>query len=149
MDNAVQVSDAFTVARFEPGRRAFAEIAEKGFRSVVSLQTRGEDQKVGPDEERALAEGAGLAFYQQDVTGGAMADAEVDRFREAVAALPKPVLLHCASGARSGALTIMHVAAEEGLTGDETLRKAEALGFRCEPPELERFVRSYVDRHGG
>ncbi len=62
---------------------------------------------------------------------------------------PGPCFLHCASGRRSGALTITHVATEEGLTGDETLRKADAPGLRCGPPELERVVRSYVDRHGG
>lgn len=148
MENAVEISDAFTVARFEPGQRQFAHIAEEGFRSVVSLQVADEDQKLKPDAERKLAREAGLAFYHQGISKDALSDEEVDRFRDQLESLPKPVLLHCTSGKRSGAMTMMHIASERNMSGDEVLSKAEEMGFECDTPELEEFVKSYVDRHG-
>ncbi len=149
MENAVAITDAFTVAKFEPEEEEYAMIAEEGFRSVVSLQTGDEDQKATPDEERRLAEDAGLAFYHQGVSKKGLSDAEVDRFRDRIESLPKPVLLHCSSGRRAGAMTMMHVASQQGMSGDEVISKAEEMGFECDTPELEEFVKSYVDRHGG
>jgi protein tyrosine phosphatase (PTP) superfamily phosphohydrolase (DUF442 family) len=81
------------------------------------------------------------------VSGDALDDEVVDRFREAIGRLPRPILLHCASGKRSGAMTMMHVASEQGMTGDEAIAKAESMGFECDTPELEAFVKDYVDRH--
>ena len=71
----------------------------------------------------------------------------MDDFREALGRLPQPILLHCASGKRSGTLAMMHLASEQGMSGDETLEKADQMGFECDTPELESFVRDYVDRH--
>jgi uncharacterized protein (TIGR01244 family) len=71
----------------------------------------------------------------------------VDGFRREIARLPKPVLVHCASGKRSGAFAMMDVAVEQGMSGEEVIRKAEAMGFECDQPGLERFVRDYVDWH--
>jgi uncharacterized protein (TIGR01244 family) len=147
MENAVRITDDFTVAKFEPDRAAFTRIAEEGFRSVVSLQTAEEEQKHKPDEERRLAEAAGLTFYHQGMSQKSLSDDEVDRFRVELERLPKPVLLHCASGKRSGAMTMMHVASQQGMSGEQVIEKAESMGFECDTPELEEFVKSYVDRH--
>lgn len=147
MKDAIRLSDTLTVIRFEPGRDDFPRIADEGFRSVVSLQTRGEDQKLPIAEERKAAESAGLAFHHHAVEGKDLDDATVDGFRDALSELPKPILLHCASGKRSGALAMMHLASERGMSGDETLEKAASMGFECDTPELESFVRDYVDRH--
>ncbi|SFP93195.1 beta-lactamase hydrolase domain-containing protein [Tranquillimonas alkanivorans] len=149
MENTVAITDAFTVAKFEPGKEEFARVAEDGFRSIVSLQVGDEEQKVPPEEERRLAEEAGLAFYHQGVSKQDLSDEEVDRFRDRLENLPKPVLLHCSSGKRAGAMTMMHVASEQDMSGDEVISKAEEMGFECDTPELEAFVKSYVDRHGG
>ncbi len=147
MENAVRITDDFTVAKFEPDKADFARITEEGFRSIVAMQTAGEDQKLKPDEERRLAEEAGLTFYHQGISKQDLSDQEVDRFRAELAKLPKPVLLHCTSGKRSGAMTMMHLASEQGMTGEQVIDKAEAMGFECDTPELEEFVKSYVDRH--
>jgi hypothetical protein len=41
----------------------------------------------------------------------------------------------------------MDMAVEQGMTGDETLQKAKEMGFECDQPALEQFVRQYVDSH--
>lgn len=147
MENIVEIADGIFIARFEPDRREFSEIAEEGFRSLVSLQTEEEDQRVSPDKERRLAEEAGLAFYHQPVSKSGLSDEVVDRFRAEFEKLPKPVLLHCSSGKRAGAMAMMHLTAGAGMSGDDAISHAEKMGFECDTPELEEFVRSYVDRH--
>lgn len=147
MENATRVDDALTVARFEPQADDFARFAEHGFRAVVSLQTHEEEQKLQPHEERRQAEAAGLAFLHQPVKGDALTPDSVDRFREALRALPKPALLHCASGKRAGAMALMHVAAERGMTGDAALEMARRLGIELGDGPLERLVRDYAERN--
>ncbi len=44
---------------------------------------------------------------------------------------------------------MMHQAVERGMTGEETLKKAEQMGFECDVPALKEFVTGYVDNHGG
>lgn len=147
MQNAVAINDRFTIARYEPDARTFERFAEEGFRSVVNMQQRSEDQKLGPDEERRLAEAAGLTYLHHPVSKETLSDETVDTFRRRVSELPGPIVVHCASGKRSGALVMMHMAAASGLTGDQALKKAEDAGFECDSEELETFVKSYVDRH--
>ncbi len=70
----------------------------------------------------------------------------VDGFRELLRDLPRPIYVHCASGKRSGAFVMMHLAVEEGMKGRETVEQAASMGFECDTPELEQFVTSYVDQ---
>ena len=44
-------------------------------------------------------------------------------------------------------MLMMAYGTEMGWSGDETLEKAKKLGFECDKPELEQFVREYVDNH--
>ena len=147
MEHTIRMGDDYVIAKFEPARETFNRMAAEGFRSVVSLQTEHEEQKLRIEDERRAAEAVGLAFYHQPVSGDTLDDEVVDRFREAIGRLPRPILLHCTSGKRSGAMTMMHVASEQGMTGDEAIAKAESMGFECDTPELETFVKDDVDRH--
>lgn len=94
----------------------------------------------------AFAEEAGLTYLHYPVAGDKLSEDLVDDFRQKVETLPAPVLVHCASGKRSGAMVMMHLGADQGMTGDEAIEKAGAMGLEC-GPELEHFVRGYVDRH--
>lgn len=149
MRDAVRIDDRFSVARFAPDAEALLQAAEEGFRSVVNMQARGEDTGLGPEREADAAQEAGLAYLHHPVDGGSLSDATVDGFRRRAAELPTPVLVHCATGKRSGAMVMMTLAAEQGMSGDDVIRRAGEMGFECDTPALEDFVRSYVDRHRG
>lgn len=80
-----------------------AEVARKGFRSVVNNRP---DFEGGPDqptsaqiEEAALA--AGLVYRFLPVAGGYQSPEEIAAFAALAAELPRPMLLFCRSGARS------------------------------------------------
>ena len=149
MQNVVKIDDRYTVAKFAPAANALKNAADEGFKSVVNMRTADEKQDVTPEEEREHAEAAGLTYLHHPVDGQKLSEEVVDSFREKAEALPGPVLVHCASGKRSGAMVMMHRGVGQGLSGDEVIKKAESMGFECDTPGLKDFVRGYVDRRSG
>jgi uncharacterized protein (TIGR01244 family) len=82
-------------------REDVAEIAARGFRSIMCNRPDGEATDQPPaDEIRAEAERQGLAFAHVPVVSGAITAENVADFEAALAALPGPVLAYCRSGAR-------------------------------------------------
>jgi uncharacterized protein (TIGR01244 family) len=82
---------------------AMADVAAAGFRSVINNRP---DFEHGPGqptsaavETAALA--AGLQYAHLPVAGGYQSPEEIARFAELIAALPRPLLCFCRSGARS------------------------------------------------
>lgn len=55
--------------------------------------------------------------------------------------VPALVLLTGMEIHRAGAMARMHVSCEHGMTGEQTLQKAEEMGFECDQPELVEFVK--------
>jgi uncharacterized protein (TIGR01244 family) len=151
MQDTVQINDRFTIAKFAPETEQIRQAAQEGFQSLINMQTANEDDKLKmkPEEERQKAEQAGLTFLHHPVDGEKLSDDLVDEFRQKATALPAPVLVHCASGKRSGAFVMMHIGCEQGMTGEEVIKKAEEMGFECDTPQLEDFVKSYVNNHNG
>lgn len=146
MKDSIKVNERFIVGRDQPTPEDLDELARRGFKSLVNLRTSGEEgQTMSPHEEGEKARKAGLTYAHIPVAGDQLGTEIVDRFRAEVAALPGPVLVHCASGKRSGAFTMMHVGIERGTPGDEVIEKALDMGFECDTPELKQFVRDYVD----
>ncbi len=60
----------------------------------------------------------------------------------------KPALIHCASGMRAGAMTLMNIAVHQGMTPEEAFETAEKLGFDCSSsPKLKQIFEEYVAKH--
>lgn len=147
MERVIQISDRVTVGP-QPTADEIRRLGERGFRSVVNFRTEGEeDQPLSPGAEGEEVRGAGLAYLHIPVSMKAMGPGTVDEFRREFAELPGPVFAHCKSGKRAGAMVMMQMAVERGISGDEALQQAEAMGFECDQPEIKEFVRSYVDGH--
>ena len=147
MNDLKKINDQITVSG-QPTAEDFAQLKDDGFRTIVNLRTEGEDdQPMSPNEERQAVERAGMKYIHLPVSSATMGPETVDKFRAQLPNLEGPVLVHCHAGMRAGAFTMMATATEEGWSGDETLEKAEAMGFECKAPELKQFVRSHVDSH--
>jgi uncharacterized protein (TIGR01244 family) len=132
----------------QPSEDELRTLSQQHFKSVVNFRTAGEeDQPLSPRTEGEKVEAAGMKYLHIPVSMEAMGPELVDQFREKFADLPKPVFAHCKSGKRAGAMVMMNVAVEQGMTGDQTLQKAKEMGFECDVPQLEQFVRQYVDSH--
>ncbi|MHC2068436.1 protein tyrosine phosphatase family protein [Bremerella sp. T1] len=147
MSNTISINDNVTVSG-QPTADELKQLPQKGFQSVINFRTNGEeDQPISPFEEGQIAQECGLKYHHIPVSMKSMTPEVVDAFREAYQQMPKPVFAHCKSGKRAGAMVMMHMAVQNGMTGDQTLEKAEAMGFECDKPELRDFVKQYVDSH--
>jgi uncharacterized protein (TIGR01244 family) len=90
-----------------------ADVAAAGFRSVINNRP---DFEHGPDQPTsaaiaAAAQAAGLQYAHLPVAGGYQSPEEIARFAGLIAAMPRPLLCFCRSGARS---TKLYVAATHG-----------------------------------
>lgn len=146
MGSHVKLGDRFTVGTGQPTEGTLTDLARRGFKAVVSLRTLGEpNQPPDPNEEGEKVRARGMEHRHVPVAGDALEPERVDEFRDAVKPLPGPIFVHCASGIRAGAFTVMRIAAEEGRTGDQALAAARERHLPIEAPALASFVTSYVD----
>ena len=88
-----------------------AEIAERGFKSIICNRPDGEEQGQPSSEEiGAAARTHGLGFAYVPAISGAMTPSDGEAMARALASLPAPVLAYCRSGARSTKLYDMAAA---------------------------------------
>lgn len=147
MAGKMKINDEVTVGP-QPADEEIRQLNGQGFKSVVNFRTEGEaEQPLSPQAEEEIVKSAGMAYLHIPVSMQSMGPELVDQFRDRYAGLPKPVFAHCKSGKRAGAMVMMQMAVEQGMSGDQTLQQAEEMGFECEQEELRRFVKSYVDNH--
>lgn len=145
----MKISDQVSVGP-QPSEDEIRNLSQQGFRTVVNFRTEGEEEQPhSPQAEGEKVRSAGMEYLHLPVSMKAMGPELVDEFREKYPSLPKPVFAHCKSGKRAGAMVMMNMAVEQGMSGDQTLQKAKEMGFECDQPQLEQFVRQYVDSHQG
>ncbi len=106
MPIALQRLDADTAVAGQLGPEAMAEAAAAGFRSVINNRP---DFEGGPSQPsnaavEAAARAAGLEYAFLPVAGNYQSPEQIAQFAELLAAMPKPILAFCRSGARSGKL---------------------------------------------
>ncbi len=99
-------ADVCVAGQLDPAAMAWA--AQAGFKSVINNRP---DFEGGPDQPtseamRQSAEAAGLAYAFLPVQPAVQTPQDVARFAELLAALPKPILAFCRSGARSTKLFV-------------------------------------------
>jgi sulfide:quinone oxidoreductase len=103
-------------------------LAVQGFRAIICNRPDGEalEQPRFSEIEKAAAE-HGLAIVYQPVKSGAITDADVDAFHNAVTELPKPVLAYCRSGTRCVALWSLSEAGQRSIL--DILQRANSAGY--------------------
>jgi len=122
----------------QPAPEALAKLKDMGFRTVVNLRT----EKEGTAEEQKVVEAQGLRYVSVPVTAESLslADAEaVEKVLQDPAS--GPVLLHCASSNRVGAVWAL-IQARQGKSLDEALAAGREAGLHS--PPLEAAVRRLV-----
>jgi uncharacterized protein (TIGR01244 family) len=114
------------------------KLAIEGFKSVLNL--RDPDENGFFHDEKQEAQIVGLEYTNiplnsqapnQELTAEAIL--EIDH-------LPKPILIHCAGGARAGGIALIAEAIQSGFTYEEIAQKANELGINLEQPHLKQFL---------
>jgi uncharacterized protein (TIGR01244 family) len=119
----------------QPTPEALSKLKDMGFRTVVNLRTEQE----GGAEERRVVEGLGLRYVWVPVTAGSLSLADAEAVEKVLRDTASgPVLLHCASSNRVGAVWAL-VRARQGEPLEEALAAGREAGLKS--PELEAVVR--------
>lgn len=145
MTQQMQINEQVTVGG-QPSEDDLKKLAADGFKTVVNLRTEGEkDQPLSPAAEGEKVRELGMEYVHFPVSRDEMSPELEDEFRQRLPSFTPPVFVHCGSGKRAGAFVVMDKAIKEGWSGEDTLRRAEEMGFECKVPEIKEFVKSYVD----
>jgi uncharacterized protein (TIGR01244 family) len=123
----------------QPSAAELAAAKAAGIRRVINL--RPPSEAAGFDEAATLAD-LGLSYTVIPVAGPEdLTLATVKALDEALAAGEGPVLLHCASANRVGALLALRAAWLQGLPAQEALALGEAGGLTRMAPMVAELLR--------
>ena len=146
MENTKQIDDELSVAMGQPTVEQLQQAATEGFKSVLNLRSPQEEGFVSDEQQQA--EAAGLKYVNLPVKPDGMNDELTDRVLQEIERLPKPALIHCKSGMRSGVMTLMSVATDRGMTANEALAMGKQNGFDYDSnPQMKQFFEHYVSTH--
>lgn len=146
MENVKKISDSLSVAPDQPSPEQFQQAAREGYRAILNL--RSPDEEGFLSDERQQVESTGLQYAHIPVKPEDLSDELADRVLQTIDDLPRPTLIHCKSGLRSGAMALMYVATGQGMTADEALAMAKQQGFNCDAhPQMKQFFERYVVTH--
>jgi uncharacterized protein (TIGR01244 family) len=119
----------------------FEHAQKGGIKTVVNLR---HDSELEFDE-RAVVEGLGMRYEHLPWNGAdELTDAVFDRARELLRTAERPLMLHCASANRVGALWLAFRALDGGLDLDAATAEARMVGLKT-PAYLAKAT-DYVNR---
>lgn len=123
-----------------------ARVREAGVRHVIDLTPDAET----PDfDEAAAVRAAGLAYSNLPLRGAVDLTREnVIAFDALVRTAKRPVLVHCASGNRVGAMAALRAAWVEGKPADEAIKIGKAWGLKGLEAEVRRRIESGTPHSG-
>lgn len=145
MENVKKINNELTVAG-QVTLEQLQQAVSEGYKSVLNLRSPSEQGFISDEQQQA--EDLGLHYINIPVKPNEINDELTTEVLKQIDELPKPALIHCASGMRAGALVFMNVATRQGLTAQQAFEKAQAVGFDCDAhPQMKQFFEHYVSKH--
>ena len=133
----VRPVDGVTTAG-QPDERALRVFADNGYVAVIDIRTAGEDRGL---DEPIVVEELGMEYILMPVSGkNGITFENAERLEQLVDSYDAPVLVHCGSANRVGALFALNVYRE---TGD--IEKALDAGRTAGMTRLEETVREVLE----
>lgn len=122
----------------QPGDPDWAELRRDGLASVINLRPPGEQPEAG-EADRVRDQGMGYACLP--IAGGVDLDRNVvASFDKLMRELPRPVLVHCASANRVGALFALRAAWLNGASKEAALALGRAAGLASLEPRVRELL---------
>ena len=133
----VKPVDGVTTAG-QPDEKALKVFADNGYVAVIDIRTAGEDRGV---DEAAVVQGLGMDYVQMPVGGRSGITFEnAEKLNQLLDLYDEPVLVHCGSANRVGALFALSEYRESGDV-DKALEAGRAAGMT----RMEEQVRDVLD----
>ena len=124
----------------QPTVEDFQEFKKRGVKSVLNLRTKDE---MDFDEAKAI-KNLGLEYHIVPIASpDALTDENFDKLRKLLNTKgQRPLLLHCASANRVGAVWLAHRVLDGGLTYDAALAEAKIVGLKASA--MEAKAKDYI-----
>ena len=123
----------------QPTDEALEDVKKAGFKAVLNLRTEQE----GSLEEKPKVEALGMEYYNIPIGRDGFSPAILEQFQEILAdADNRPLLIHCASSNRVGALWYIHQVLDTGEDEAAALAEGKKAGLTSE--SLEGRAKDYV-----
>lgn len=127
----------------QPSASDLEQAAQSGIRTVINQR---HDSEPSDFDERATVESLGLQYHNPAWNGpDELSDEIIDETRELLRTAPRPILLHCGSANRAGAIWLAYRALDGGVDIEAAATEARTVGLKS--TEYEEIVRDYIDRH--
>lgn len=126
----------------QPSQDDFKLASENGIKTVIDLRAKGELDW----DEAALVKKLGMAYVHVPFKSAAeLSDDKFDAVRKVLMdKAKKPILLHCQSANRVGAIWLAHRVLDHNLSYDDALKEAETVGLKS--PALSQKAKDYIER---
>jgi uncharacterized protein (TIGR01244 family) len=128
----------------QPSAAQLHRAGEIGVKAVIDLRAPAEAEQHA--FERATAAEAGMAYFQIPIdaaTGAGLDQASARRLEAILAEAGRPVIVHCASGQRVGALFALKAFHVDGKSPAEALQIGREAGLSR--PDLEELVTAQME----
>ena len=123
----------------QPTQEQLQDAKELGFKTIINLRGVGE---AGTDVEPGIVANLGMAYHHLPINGAAGITFEnAEAFGRLMDASDGPIMVHCASGNRVGALFAIKSYRVDGASAEDAL----ALGYRAGLTGLQGYVRQLLD----
>jgi len=124
----------------QPSDEAWADIKKAGFKAVINFRTPEE----GSLEEKPKVEAQGMEYFNIPIGSDGFTTEQVELFSKILGdSDARPVLVHCASSNRVGAMWLLHQVLDEG--EDETAALAEAKKAGLTSEALEKRAMEFLE----
>ncbi|MCT7952109.1 protein tyrosine phosphatase family protein [Ancylothrix sp. C2] len=145
MENLIKINDELAIVTNQITAEQLQQAALEGYQSVMNLRAIEEEDFV--TEEPLQVKAAGLQYFHIPIKPGTLTKELTDAVLKHIEEAPKPVIIHCKSGMRSGAMALMSIATKQDLTAEETLQKAEKIGLNYDNnPQMKEFLMQYIGK---
>lgn len=115
----------------QPTADALRAAPERGIKVVVNLRSTPEVEALGFDEP-ALATELGMRYVSIPVTSATFGPSNADRLKTLLSETPGPVLIHCASSNRVGAVWALYLHRHRNVPLGDAIEHGRIAGLRSE-----------------
>lgn len=127
----------------QPGAEDFAQAKKGGIETVVNMRHHAEQKDFN---EKKTVEELGMNYFNPAWNGvDELTDAKFDEVRNILKTQKKPILLHCGSANRVGAIWLAYRVLDDGLSFDKALAEAKTVGLKT--PAFITRAKAYIEKN--
>ena len=131
---ATQINDLMRYLRVTPNiatsgaltKDGIQELVKHSFQTVIDLRSESE----GTPSEKKAVEAVGITYINIPVTSEGVNESQLTAFKQALEQAAPPVLIHCATGNRAGAMWTAY-RLSEGIAPEIAFKEGRAAGMNA------------------